>query len=120
MNRDGATLHLIFDLIYQAVTKFIMGSFLPMLLYFTEWASAATIYFAVNLTWANHTVAGVQREIILTDGQYPGPELRLNQGDDVYFDVYNGCPFNVTVHFHGRDDGFCHGRLCAKIEFPRH
>lgn len=98
-----------------------MGSLLLFLLFcFTEWASAATVYFGVNLTWANHSVAGVRREIILTDGQYPGPELRLNQGDDVYFDVYNGCPFNVTVHFHGENDAFPHGRLSAKINFPRH
>ncbi|KAJ5450309.1 Laccase abr2 [Penicillium daleae] len=78
-----------------------MGSLFLLLLCFTEWAFAATVYFTANLTWANHSVAGVHREIILTNGQYPGPELRLNQGDEVYFDVHNGCPFNVTVHFHG-------------------
>ncbi|KAJ5167379.1 Laccase abr2 [Penicillium canariense] len=81
-----------------------MGRLLLLLLCFTEWASAVTVYFSVHLTWANYTVAGVRREIILTNGQYPGPGLRLNQGDDVTFDVYNSCPFNVTVHFHGRDD----------------
>lgn len=97
-----------------------MGSLLFLLLCFTEWASAATVYFAVNLTWATHTVTGVDREIILINGQYPGPELRLNQGDDVYFDVYNGCPFNVTVHLHGENHPLSQGRLSAKTDFTRH
>lgn len=97
-----------------------MGSFFILLLCFTEWAFAATVYFTANLTWAEHSVAGFQREIILTNGQYPGPELRLNQGDDVYFDVYNGCPFNVTVHFHGEHDCICYDRPKAKIESPRY
>ncbi|KAJ5578638.1 uncharacterized protein N7459_007602 [Penicillium hispanicum] len=74
---------------------------LLLLLCFAQWASAATVNFSATLTWANTTVAGVTRSVILTNGQYPGPQLRLNQGDTVIFDVYNRCPFNVTVHFHG-------------------
>ncbi|KAF7716080.1 Laccase [Penicillium ucsense] len=78
-----------------------MKCLIYLILCCTEWALASTVYFSAHLTWANHSVAGVQRPVILTNGQYPGPELRLNQGDNVIFDVYNDCPFNVTIHFHG-------------------
>lgn len=66
-----------------------------------QWAQAATVYFPVVLTWANRTVAGVSRPVILTNGQYPGPPLELNQNDHVQFQVTNFCPFSVTIHFHG-------------------
>lgn len=62
---------------------------------------AATVQVTAVLTWANRTVAGVSRPVILTNGLYPGPTLWLNQGDDVQFRVINRCPFSVTVHFHG-------------------
>lgn len=77
---------------------------LPLLtLCLAQWASAALVNFSTTLTWAERTIAGVARSVILTNGQFPGPELRLNQGDTVIFDVYNLCPFNVTVHFHGKN-----------------
>lgn len=66
-----------------------------------QWAQATTVYFPIVLTWANRTVAGVSRPVILTNGQYPGPPLQLNQNDYVQFQVTNFCPFSVTVHFHG-------------------
>lgn len=72
-----------------------------VILCLAQWVSAATVYFPITLTWANRTVAGVTRPIILTNGQFPGPPLRLTQNDDVIFDVKNLCPFTVTVHFHG-------------------
>ncbi|KAJ5682839.1 Laccase abr2 [Penicillium macrosclerotiorum] len=78
-----------------------MGNLLLVFLFLVNRAFAATVNFTINLTWENYTVAGVTREVILTNGQYPGPELRMKQGNDVYFEVINCCPFNVTVHFHG-------------------
>ncbi|KAJ5581528.1 Multicopper oxidase type 2 [Penicillium sp. DV-2018c] len=47
------------------------------------------------------TVAGITRPVISTNGQFPGPPLRINQGDNVLFLVDNRCPFNTTIHFHG-------------------
>ncbi|KAJ5091219.1 hypothetical protein NUU61_006089 [Penicillium alfredii] len=72
-----------------------------LLLCLAKWAHAATVRFPVMLTWANRTVAGHTRNVILMNGQFPGPELRLNQGDNVEFLVTNRCPFSTTVHFHG-------------------
>ncbi|KAL1974849.1 hypothetical protein VTN31DRAFT_5053 [Thermomyces dupontii] len=39
--------------------------------------------------------------MIFVNGQFPGPPLILNEGDDVTVYVNNYLPFNTTVHFHG-------------------
>ncbi|KAJ5099871.1 hypothetical protein N7532_006872 [Penicillium argentinense] len=66
-----------------------------------QWAEAANVFFPLVLTWQNTSVAGNVRPVIHSNFQFPGPELRINQGDRVQFAVTNLCPFNVTVHFHG-------------------
>ncbi|KAJ5693629.1 hypothetical protein N7536_004041 [Penicillium majusculum] len=81
--------------------KFTLGSLFLWLLCLVQWTSAATVFFPVTLTWGNRTVAGVSRPVISTNGQFPGPPLRINQGDSVEFLVDNRCPFNTTIHFHG-------------------
>ncbi|OQE41375.1 hypothetical protein PENCOP_c005G03253 [Penicillium coprophilum] len=72
-----------------------------LLLCLVQWAAAATVFFPVILTWSERIVAGVTRPVISMNGQFPGPPLRINQGDDVQFLVDNRCPFNTTIHFHG-------------------
>lgn len=62
------------------------------------------VRFEITLTWEDHEVAGLNRKTILSNGQFPGPILQLQQGDDVEFVVKNQLPFSTTVHFHGR---FC-------------
>jgi FtsP/CotA-like multicopper oxidase with cupredoxin domain len=65
-------------------------------------SSASTVRFEVNLTWADwHDAPGIPRKMIFTNGQIPGPELRLNQGDNVEFYVNNNLPDATTIHFHG-------------------
>ncbi|CAI7599297.1 unnamed protein product [Penicillium glandicola] len=81
--------------------KFARGSLSLWLLCLVKWTSAATVFFPVILTWSNSTVAGVSRPAISMNGQFPGPPLRINQGDNVEFLVDNRCPFNTTIHFHG-------------------
>lgn len=78
-------------------------NFLLFTLCLENCVSAATVHFSIVLTWARRNVAGFTRDIVLMNNQYPGPPLILNQGDSVIFDVHNECPFNVTVHFHGKN-----------------
>lgn len=66
--------------------------------------SKEPVRFEITLTWEDHEVAGLNRKTILSNGQFPGPILQLQQGDDVEFVVKNQLPFSTTVHFHGR---FC-------------
>ncbi len=59
--------------------------------------------FDITLTWEKYTNAdGFEREMILSNGQFPGPLMELNQGDDVVVVVHNKLPFNTTMHFHGK------------------
>lgn len=81
--------------------KLSLGGWSLLVLCFPQWVHTGTVQVTAVLTWANRTIAGVSRPVILTNGQYPGPTLWLDQGDHVNFQVTNRCPFNVTVHFHG-------------------
>ncbi|KAJ5676646.1 uncharacterized protein N7477_002279 [Penicillium maclennaniae] len=69
--------------------KISVASWSLLVFCLTQWAHAATVKVTAVLTWANRTVAGATRPVILTNGQYPGPSLFLNQGDNVQFKVDN-------------------------------
>ena len=71
------------------------------LLCLVQWVSCKVVQFELNLTWENHEVAGAMRKMILSNGQFPSPTLRLKQGDKVEVLVHNSMPFGTTVHFHG-------------------
>ncbi|KAE8343968.1 hypothetical protein BDV24DRAFT_172300 [Aspergillus arachidicola] len=71
------------------------------LLCLVQWVSCKLVQFELHLTWENHEVAGATRKMILSNGQFPSPTLRLKQGDKVEFLVNNSMPFEATVHFHG-------------------
>ncbi|KAJ5088632.1 Laccase abr2 [Penicillium angulare] len=81
--------------------KFSISNLILLFVCLFQWASAELVYFSIVLTWAQREVAGFTRDVILVNNSYPGPPLKLVQGDEVIFDVRNECPFNVTVHFHG-------------------
>ncbi|KAL4989243.1 Cupredoxin [Aspergillus falconensis] len=63
-------------------------------------ATGIPVSFQVNLTWDDYQPAGVPQRMILANGQFPAPALRLKQWDDVEFLVNNEMPFPTTVHFH--------------------
>ncbi|GAB1315221.1 Multicopper oxidase [Madurella fahalii] len=57
--------------------------------------------FELTLTWEVYAPDGRAREMILVNGQFPGPTLEIDQGDEVEVIVHNNLPYNSTVHFHG-------------------
>jgi FtsP/CotA-like multicopper oxidase with cupredoxin domain len=57
--------------------------------------------FEVELTWQTGAPDGVPRKMIFTNGQFPGPQLNLVEGDKVEFVVKNSLPFETSIHFHG-------------------
>lgn len=67
-------------------------------------ASEEPVRFHITLTWEEREVAGFNRTVILSNEQFPAPQLRLRQGDRVEFLVDNQMPFSTTVHFHGTYD----------------
>ncbi|KAH8668393.1 multicopper oxidase [Xylariales sp. PMI_506] len=72
-------------------------------------ASAATLasaetydrLFNLTLTWETGAPDGFEREMYKINGQFPGPLLELNEGDNVAVYVQNDSPYNVTIHYHG-------------------
>ena len=65
--------------------------------------ASKTVYFSLTLTWEPAAPDGFTRNIIKMNGQFPGPELVVDQGDDVEFLVWNNMPNETSVHFHGMD-----------------
>jgi FtsP/CotA-like multicopper oxidase with cupredoxin domain len=57
--------------------------------------------FDLTLTWEKHAPDGFERDMILINGQFPGPLLEMDEDDYVEVKVHNKMPFNTTVHFHG-------------------
>ncbi|PWY90082.1 putative L-ascorbate oxidase [Aspergillus heteromorphus CBS 117.55] len=78
-----------------------LALFLLSLSLLIPWASSRVVQFELDLTWEDVEVAGAVRKAILSNGQLPGPALRLKQDDEVEFLVNNSLPFGTTVHFHG-------------------
>ncbi|KAJ5925493.1 hypothetical protein N7454_008132 [Penicillium verhagenii] len=60
-----------------------------------------TKHFELNLTWESRAPDGVAREQFLINGQFPGPPLIMDEGDNVQVTVNNFSPFNTTIHYHG-------------------
>jgi FtsP/CotA-like multicopper oxidase with cupredoxin domain len=77
------------------------GLSLLVILCLAHWVSSRAVRFDLRLTWEDRNVAGVVRKVILSNGQFPGPTLRVKQGDEVEFRVRNLMPFSTSVHFHG-------------------
>lgn len=86
---------------------------LPLLLSLTSLLSLASAsvlpasnkkprFFQLDLTWAKGAPDGFERDMIFVNGQFPGPTLEINQGDDVEILVHNNLPFNTTIHYHGK------------------
>merc|ERR1711939_746378 len=60
------------------------------------------VHFEVTLTWEDYSPSGGKpRKMILTNGTFPGPALKLKVGDEVDFLVHNELPDPTAVHFHG-------------------
>lgn len=61
----------------------------------------STRRFDFTVTWAQNAPADVQRNMFMVNGQFPGPKMELNQGDNVVVKLKNSSPFNMTIHYHG-------------------
>ncbi|KID73886.1 laccase, partial [Metarhizium brunneum ARSEF 3297] len=62
---------------------------------------AAKVEKTLRFTWDKGAPNGQSREMIYTNGQFPGPSLLLDEDDDVEITVHNDMNRNATVHWHG-------------------
>lgn len=61
----------------------------------------STRRFDFTVTWAQNAPDGVERNMFMINGQFPGPKLEVIQGDNVVVKLRNSSPFNTTIHYHG-------------------
>ncbi|KAL4954012.1 laccase-1 [Aspergillus filifer] len=77
----------------------VLGLLLALNLSFSH---AKRVYEALELTWESGAPnGGERRDMVYTNGQYPGPDLLWDEDDEVEVYVVNDTPFNTTVHWHG-------------------
>lgn len=57
--------------------------------------------FHLTVTWEKYSPDGISRDMILVNGQFPGPVMEINEGDEVWVTVQNLLPYNTTMHYHG-------------------
>ncbi|KAF8466319.1 conidial pigment biosynthesis oxidase Arb2 [Kalaharituber pfeilii] len=79
-------------------------SALPFALILLLWSPLATARLVRHkfvITWEVGAPNGNAREMIKINREFPGPNLWLNQYDDVEITVHNEMPFNTTIHWHG-------------------
>ncbi|KIW88693.1 uncharacterized protein Z519_10739 [Cladophialophora bantiana CBS 173.52] len=61
-----------------------------------------TVHFEVTLTWEDYSpIGGIPKKMVLTNGTFPGPALKMKVGQSVEFLVHNELPDPTTIHFHG-------------------
>jgi FtsP/CotA-like multicopper oxidase with cupredoxin domain len=59
--------------------------------------------FTLELSRGSRAPDGVEREVILVNGEFPAPLLEIHQGDDVVVEVFNGLNEHTSIHFHGEN-----------------
>nr|A0A4Y6F0M8.1 RecName: Full=Laccase ustL; AltName: Full=Ustilaginoidins biosynthesis cluster protein L; Flags: Precursor [Ustilaginoidea virens]QDF21479.1 laccase [Ustilaginoidea virens] len=62
---------------------------------------AARVQKTLRIAWEKGAPNGQSREMIFTNGVFPGPELIFDEDDDVEITVHNDMNRNTTVHWHG-------------------
>ncbi|KAG4922040.1 hypothetical protein AAZX31_18G175100 [Glycine max] len=64
-------------------------------------ASAAIVEytFKVQTTTVNRLCN--KRVIVTVNGQFPGPNINVSEGDTVVVHLLNEGPYNITIHWHG-------------------
>jgi FtsP/CotA-like multicopper oxidase with cupredoxin domain len=91
LNLIGARLWVLFTLLSWTTTT--LASPLPPVV--------GPRQFDLTLTWTTYNADGKDRRMILVNGEFPGPLLEINEGEQVDIWVHNQLPYNTTVHFHG-------------------
>ncbi|XP_042515786.1 laccase-7-like [Macadamia integrifolia] len=63
--------------------------------------SAAVVEHTFNV--GNLTIERLchKRVITAVNGEFPGPRIRVREGDTVIVHVFNKSPYNLTIHWHG-------------------
>lgn len=86
---------------FLSMAQSMLVFLVTLCLSFPSYTFADTSHFKLVLTWGKGAPDGYERDMIFTNGQYPGPLLDIRQDDWVEIEVVNLMSFNTTIHAHG-------------------
>ncbi|KUJ15800.1 uncharacterized protein LY89DRAFT_783068 [Mollisia scopiformis] len=58
-------------------------------------------YFSWNITKGKIAPNGVQKDVFLINGQFPGPTIEARSGDVLEIEVFNFAEEGISLHWHG-------------------
>ncbi|KAI9381003.1 hypothetical protein POPTR_015G040400v4 [Populus trichocarpa] len=64
-------------------------------------SSQTTRRFQFNVEWKQVTRLCTTKQLLMVNGQYPGPTIAVHEGDNVEINVKNQIAQNTTLHWHG-------------------
>ncbi|CAB4315057.1 unnamed protein product [Prunus armeniaca] len=64
-------------------------------------ASGAIVEHSFNVNNLTVTRLCKEQSITVVNGSYPGPTIRVREGDTLVVHVFNQSPYNITIHWHG-------------------
>ncbi|KFG83051.1 Multicopper oxidase family protein [Metarhizium anisopliae] len=72
------------------------------------WRGAKTLHFHWNVTLGTMSPDGVEKQVYLVNGAFPGPTIEARSGDSIIVHVHNGlADEGLSIHWHGlRMKGF--------------
>ncbi|CAH1439182.1 unnamed protein product [Lactuca virosa] len=62
-------------------------------------SSTGSRHFHFNVQWKNISRLCSRKEILTVNGEYPGPTIAVNEGENVEIRVTNGVSINTTIHW---------------------
>lgn len=60
-------------------------------------AQAAKLHYSLDLTWGTGSPNGVSREMIFVNGQFPGPAIILDEGDEAIVSLWPYCSIATSI-----------------------
>ncbi|KAL8397958.1 hypothetical protein RB594_004612 [Gaeumannomyces avenae] len=84
-----------------AALRWALPLALPLLVAGLDHVGDAPRRYKYTITWDKGSPDGFEREMAFVNGQFPGPLIEANQGDNIEIVVTNNMPMNTTIHFHG-------------------
>ncbi|KAL6179373.1 hypothetical protein ACLB2K_050888 [Fragaria x ananassa] len=78
----------------------ILG-FLFLIVLFTSSVAGEVHFYDFIVREKNFTKLCLTKSILVVNDSFPGPEIRVHQGDTVYVNVHNQGDYGLTIHWHG-------------------
>ncbi|KAK9063177.1 hypothetical protein SSX86_017047 [Deinandra increscens subsp. villosa] len=79
----------------------LLAIFAVSLLVTASSLSTTSRRYQFNVEWKTITRLCSTKPILTVNGEYPGPTIAVNEGDNLEIKVTNGVSLNTTIHWHG-------------------